>query len=128
LSARRIEAALYALLATAPAAVVAGWAFTRSALVEDNSAHSDRVSAGGVLGALAVVGAAVVLVAVAWIPVSRLAETRRREVVSGLVAAVALAVAVGAAGIVLSVGNPFTWAADQIRGSGEVVNSPGRLG
>ncbi len=128
LSARRVEAALYALLATAPAAVVAGWAFTRSALVEDGSAHSDRVSAGGVLGVLTVVGAAVVLVAVTYIPVSRLAETRRREVVRGLLAAVALAVAVGAAGIVLSVGNPFTWAADQIRGSGEVVNSPGRLG
>ena len=34
----------------------------------------------------------------------------------------------GAVGLVASVGNPFTWAADQIGGSGAVVNDPGRLG
>ncbi len=128
LSESRVERALFALLATAPAAIVAGWAFTRPALVEDGSAHSDRVSVGAVFGILAVVGAAVVLVAVARVPVSRLVETRRREVVRGLLAAVALAAAVGVAGLVVSVGNPFTWAADQVGGSGEVVNSPGRLG
>ena len=31
-------------------------------------------------------------------------------------------------GLVLSVGNPFTWSVDQLGGSGEVVNNPGRLG
>ncbi len=128
LSDSRVEAALLALLAAGPAAIVAGWAFTRPALVEDGSAQSGRGSAGAVLGVLVVVGAALVLAAVAKVPVSRLVETRRREVVRGLLAAAALAAAVGVAGIVLSVGNPFPWAVDQIGGSGEVVNSPGRLG
>ena len=31
-------------------------------------------------------------------------------------------------GLVLAVGNPVSWAADQLGGSGEVVNDPGRLG
>ena len=128
LSEARVEAALFALLATAPAAIVAGWAFTRPALVEDGGAHADRVSDGAVFGVLMVVGTIVALVLVARVPVSRLVATRRREVVRGLLGAVAIVVAVGVLGLVVSVGNPVTWAADQIGGSGEVVNSPGRLG
>ncbi len=45
-----------------------------------------------------------------------------------LVGAAALVAVAGALGLVASVGNPFTWAADQIGGSGEVANDPGRLG
>ena len=68
------------------------------------------------------------LALVALVPVERLVATRRRDVVRALVGAVALVAVAGALGLVASVGNPFTWAADQIGGSGEVVNDPGRLG
>ena len=128
LSERRVEAALLGLLAAGPAIVVAGWAFTRPALVEDGATRADRVSDGRLLGVLIVIGAAAVLALVALVPVERLVATRRRDVVRGLVGAVALVAVVGALGLVASVGNPFTWAADQIGGSGEVVNDPGRLG
>lgn len=128
LSENRVEAALFALLATGPAVVVAGWAFTRPALVEDGGAHSDRISDGAVFGVLTAVGALVVLALVARVPVSRLVATRRRDVVRGLLGAVAIATTAGVLGLVLSVGNPFTWSVDQLGGSGEVVNSPGRLG
>jgi hypothetical protein len=36
--------------------------------------------------------------------------------------------ALGLTALVLSVGNPLTWAADQVGGSGAVVNDPGRFG
>lgn len=124
----RVEAALLALLATGPAILVVGWTFTRPALVEDGGARADRVSDGAVLGVAAVAGAAVVLALVAFVPVGRLVASRRPEVVRGLVGAAVLAVAVGLAGLVLTIGNPLPWAADQIGGSGEVVNDPGRLG
>ena len=77
---------------------------------------------------LIVVGPLVVLALVALVPVERLVATRRQDVVRGLVGAVALVAVAGALGLVASVGNPFTWAADQIGGSGEVANDPGRLG
>lgn len=128
LSESRVEAALLGLLAGCPAVIVAGWAFTRPALVEDGGSRADRVSDGAILGAAMVSGLAVALLLVVLVPVGRLVASRRREVVRGLVGAVVLVVAVGAAGLVLAVGNPFTWAADQIGGSGEVVNDPGRLG
>ena len=63
-----------------------------------------------------------------FVPVARLVERSRRDVVRGLVGATVLVVVVGVLGLVLAVGNPFTWAADQLGGSGEVVNDPGRLG
>ena len=118
-----------ALLSLTPALVVAGWAFTRPALVEDGGARSDRVSDG------AVFGVARTWSALWWCssssprcPSSRLVVDHRRGVVRGLVGAIVLVVVVGLSGLVLSVGNPFTWAADQVGGSGEVVNDPGRLG
>jgi hypothetical protein len=128
LSDHRVEAALLGLLAGGPAVVVVAWAFTRPALVEDGATRADRVSDGRLLGALIVIGAATVLALLAFVPAERLVAGRRRDVVRGLVGAVALVIVVGALGLVASVGNPFTWAADQIGGSGEVVNDPGRLG
>ena len=56
----RVEAALLALVATVPAAAVAGWAFTRPALVEDGRPHADRVADGAWFGLLLLVGAALV--------------------------------------------------------------------
>jgi len=128
LSESTIETALFAVLAMAPAVLVAGWAFTRPALVEDGGARADRVSDGALLGAGIVAGAVVVLVLVAVVPVAGLVARRRREVVRVLVGAVALVTVVGLTGLVLAVGNPLSWAQDQIGGSGEVVNDPGRLG
>lgn len=124
----RVEAALYALLAIGPGVVVAGWAFTRPSLVEDGGAHSDRVSDGAVLGLLATVGAAAAVVLVVLVPVEHLAATRRRAVVRVVAGAAATVAVAGLLGLVASVGNPLTWATDQIGSSGEVANSPGRFG
>ena len=75
------------------------------------------------LGVLLVVGGIAAVVAlVALVPVDRLVSTRRRAVVRGLVGAAALVVVVGIVGLVASVGNPFTWAGDQLGSSGEVAN------
>jgi hypothetical protein len=128
LSDRRVEAALLGLLATGPAIVVAGWAFTRPALVEDGAGRADRVSDGRLLGVLIVVGVVAVVALVALVPVTRLVAARRQNVVRCLVGAAAFVAVAGALGLVASVGNPFTWAVDQVGGSGEVANDPGRLG
>ncbi len=128
LSEARVEAALLGLLASLPALVVAGWAFTRPALVEDGGARAARVSDGAVLGVLVVLGGVVVIALVTLVPVARLVERRRREVVRGLVGAAAFVCVLGLVGLVLTVGNPVTWASRQIGGSGAVVNDPGRLG
>ncbi len=124
----RVEAALVTVLAALPGLLVAGWAFARPALVEDGGARADRVSDGAALGVITAVGAVVVVLLVLLVPVERLVGRRRREVVRGLVGAVALVLVVGTVGLVLSVGNPITWAGDQLGGSGQVVNDPGRLG
>lgn len=128
LSKDRVETALLGLLATAPGVVVSAWAFTRPALVEDGGVRADRVSDGRVFGVLLVAGAAVSVGLVLLVPVARLVETRRREVVRGLVGATAVAAVVGLAGLVLAVGNPISWAGDQLGATGAVVNDPGRLG
>jgi hypothetical protein len=128
LSEDRIEAALLALLSVVPAVAVAGWAFTRPALVDDGGSHSDRVSDGAVLGALVVVGAVAVLLLVARVPVVRLVASRRCDVVRWLVLSAALLVAVGMLALVASVGNPVTWAAHQLSTPGEVTNGAGHLG
>jgi O-antigen ligase len=125
---RRVEAALLALLAGGPAILVSAWAFTRPALVEDGAARSDRVSDGGVLGVLLVLGAAAAVALVVLVPVARLVATRRRAVVRALVGAATLVAVVGVVGLVASVGNPFTWAREQVSRSTEVANAPGRLG
>ncbi len=128
LSPARVEAALFGLLACAPGLVVAGWAFTQPALVEDGSASAERASSGAMLGVLALLGAAVVLVAVSKVPVVRLVETRRGAVVRALLASVAVVLTVGLLGLVAAVGNPVSWAGNQFTSSEEVVNDPGRLG
>jgi len=125
---KRVEAALFALLACGPALLVAGWAFTRPALVEDGAATSARVSSGAALGVLAVLGLVVALGAVGKLPVGRLVETRRDAVVRGLLVSVAVLLVAGLLGLVAAVGNPVTWATNQLTSSGEVINGPGRFG
>jgi hypothetical protein len=128
LSERSLEAALLGLLAGVPALLVTGWAFTRPALVEDGGPRADRVSDGAALGVLVLVGAGVALLLVARVPVGRLVSTRRRQVVRAVIGTAAVVAVAGAIGLVASVGNPFTWAGQQLGRSGEVANDPGRLG
>ena len=128
LSEHRVEAALLAVLAGGPAVLVAAWAFTRPALVEDVARHSDRVTAGAGLGILLVLGGVAVVALLIFVPVARLVATRRRDVVRALIGAAALVAVIGVVGLVSTVGNPLTWAGHQLGSSGEVSNDPGRLG
>ncbi len=128
LQSRRVEAAVIGLLAAFPGIVVGGWAFTRPALVEDGGARADRVADGALLGALIVAGAVVVVVLALRLPVERMVEKRRRDVLRALASAGALLLVVGAIGLVAAVGNPFDWAVHQVGGKGEVVNDPTRFG
>ena len=125
LAERRVEGALVALTGTVPAAAVAAFAFARPALVDDGQAYSDRVRDGAVFGVLAVVGAAVVAGVVVWGSGRRLEERDRvgRWLAGGAVGVAAVALV----SLVLAVGNPVAWAADQFSESGVTSNDPGRL-
>ena len=118
----RVEAALLTLVAIVPATVVAGWAFTRPALVEDGASHADRVSDGAWFGLLLVVGAALVAVGTRELARRPLAPGRRRRV-ARLLRGFAFAVAfVTVVGLVANAGR----IADEFRGE-EVRNDPGRF-
>ena len=95
----RVERTLLALAAIVPAAAVAGWAFTRPALVEDGQSHADRVGDGALFALLLVLAAAIV--AAAALAVDRLelgAESRFR-----LGRALAAGAVVGAVAVVIGV-------------------------
>lgn len=126
LSDERLPDALRAFVAAVPALAVAGWAFTRSALVEDGALRADRVADGRVFAALALAGALVVALVAGLAPLERLAAERARAVRGALAGACVVAVLAGSVGLVAAVGNPFSWAADQVSG-GECANQPGRL-
>ena len=126
LSDERLSDGLRAALALLPALAVGGWAFTRPALVEDGALRADRVDDGRVFAVLLIVGALVVGAAAWRVRARRLASERGPAVRAVLVGMCALAVAVGAVGLVATVGNPFSWASSQVSG-GECVNDPGRL-
>ena len=118
----RVEAALLALAATVPGAAVAGWAFTRPALVEDGRPHADRVADGAWFGLLLVVGAALVAVAARELARRPLAPAARRRVallLRGFAAGAALVTVVALAANAGRV-------ADEFRGQ-EVPNNPGRF-
>ena len=119
----RVEAALLALVAIVPAAAVAGWAFTRPALVEDGESHADRVADGAWFGLLLVVGArARRRSAPASSPGVRclpLGDAAWRELLRGFAFAVAFVTVVG---LVANAGR----IADEFRGE-EVRNDPGRF-
>ncbi|WP_411278219.1 O-antigen ligase family protein [Gaiella sp.] len=128
LTTNRIEAALFGMISCGSGLLVAGWALTQSALVEDGVASPDRASSGTMFGVLTLLGAVVVIVAVYKVPVVRLVDTRRRAVMRGLLGGSAVLIVAGLLGLVAAVGNPVTWASDQLSSSGEVVNGPGRFG
>ena len=118
----RVEAALLVLVATVPAALVAGWAFTRPALVEDGASHADRVNDGAWFGLLLVAGAALVAAGARELARRPLSPARRRQTarfLRGLAFAVAFVTVVG---LVANAGR----IADEFRGE-EVRNDPGRF-
>jgi hypothetical protein len=126
LSTEWLADALRVVVSAGPALVVAGWAFSRPALVEDGALRSDRVADGRLFAAFALLGALVVAVAAWRLPVGRLAVERERAVRAVLVGACALVLVGGSVGLVASVGNPFSWVSSQVSG-GECANAPGRL-
>ena len=119
-------AALRAALSAVPGLAVAGWAFTRPALVEDGALRADRVADGRVFAALAVAGAIVVAGLAIRVDTGGLVARHAVRVRRALAAGAAALLIGGAAGLVAAVGEPFGWAASQLSG-GECVNAPGRL-
>ena len=118
----RVEAALLALAAIVPGAAVAGWAFTRPALVEDGRPYADRVAEGAWFGLLLLVGAALVAAAARELARRPLVPAARRRVailLRGLAAGAALVTIVTLAA---SAGR----IEDEFRGE-EVANNPGRF-
>ncbi|MGH3133897.1 MAG: O-antigen ligase family protein, partial [Gaiellaceae bacterium] len=124
LSRERVEGGLLLAASAIPAVLVAGWAFTRPALVEDVATRSDRVADGAVLGVLALVGAALVAGFVAMGARRTLGRERRGRIGQGLVAAAAIGVAIALVGLVVAVGNTISSGSE----CAEVVNDPSRLG
>jgi O-Antigen ligase len=126
LSDERSEDATRAGIACLPALLVAGWVFTRPALVEDGALRADRVADGKAFAALTVAGGLAVALAAWRLPVRRLLAERGGVVRAALVCLCVLAVLVGAIGLVAKLGNPYSAARSQLS-RGECVNEPGRL-
>jgi hypothetical protein len=121
LSNERVEGGLLLVAAAVPAGLVAAWAFTRPALVEDGAARSDRVSDGIVFGILALIGVAFVAAFLgARRPLSGLARQRLgRALVMGAALAVAGAAVLSGIAAVNAVSGGVSCS--------EVVNDPSRL-
>jgi hypothetical protein len=122
LSRERIAGSVLLVASAVPAAVVAGWAFTRPALVEDGAARSDRVSSGAWLGVFALIGAGVAMLLVAFLVERSFGEVARRRLERAVVGACALAVVAAVAAIVVAIGGAATSSS-----CAEVVNDPSRL-
>jgi hypothetical protein len=127
LSSERVEGALLAVAAAAPAAAVAVWASTRPGLVEDGIARSQRVDDGAVFAVVALAGAAGAVALAYAVSRLRLEGARRAKAVRLLLAGALGGLAVGIAALAIGVGNPATWAWDEFAGGGEDVNDPSRL-
>ena len=121
---RRVEGAVLLVASAIPAALVGGWAFTRPALVEDVAERADRVEDGAVLGFLALVGAAVVIVAVALGSRRALGEDRRRKAGRLLLAVAGVCAATLLAGFAVAVGSAISSDVS----CAELENDPSRLG
>ncbi len=126
LSDERLADAVRVVVSAGPALAVAGWAFTRPALVDDGALRSDRVSDGRLFAAFTLIGAAAVALAIWRLPIRRLVDERERAVRAVLVGACAVVLVGGSLGLVAAVGKPFSWASTQFSG-GECANAPGRL-
>ena len=104
-----------------PAVLIAGWAFTRPALVEDAAERADRVADGAVFGVLALAGAALVaglgVLLVRRPPPHNLAKR-------ALLVAAALAAVAGVAGL----GVAAAGGSSPVASCSEVANEPSRFG
>jgi hypothetical protein len=131
LARERVEGGLLLVASCLPAAVAGGWALTRHGLADDGASHADRVADGRVFGLVALLGAGVVAALVTWGARASLAEDVRGRIGRMLVAAAVAGALVAAIAFVVAVGNPVSWAGDQIRASKdctEVANNAERLG
>ena len=130
LSRERVEGGLLLVVAAVPAALVAGWAFTRPALVEAGAERADRVADGAVFGVLTLVGAGAVAALVVLGGRRGLDAGLRRRTGRALLAGAAVGVAIGIVALAVAIGNPVTWVDEEVTGSScsEVVNDPSRLG
>jgi tetratricopeptide (TPR) repeat protein len=115
----RLRAALLALAACVPALAVAGWAFTRPALVDDGQAHADRVRDGALFAVLLLAGLAVVVLAVR--------ELSRRELPAGARKGLRRALVGLAAAAAVALAAVLAANADGIADEFEVRNDPGRF-
>jgi hypothetical protein len=122
---RRVEGALLGLAGALPGVALAGWAFTRPALVEEGQTHADRVRDGAWFAVLAVLGGAVVVALVRWASGREL--RRRREAGRALALGGAAVVLVGLVALVLAVGNPVSWGWDEFASERATGADPGRL-
>jgi tetratricopeptide (TPR) repeat protein len=122
---RRVESAATVVFAGWPAVAVAGWAFTRPALVDPGQAHSARVHDGAIFGVLTTAGL-VVAVAGASLLVPRLVPGRERMIGRTLVVGAAAAIVVGLAAVAVVAGNPFSKAVHGFS-QGECSNTADRL-
>jgi putative intracellular protease/amidase len=120
----RIEGGLVLAAGVIPAALVAGWAYMRPALVEDMALRADREADGAVLGVLALGGAVLVAAVVALAVRRPLGAVARDRVARGLVVVAVVGAAAALAGVVYAVGNTTTSSVS----CAETVNDPSRLG
>jgi acyl-coenzyme A thioesterase PaaI-like protein len=125
LSPRPVESLVTAACAGLPALVVAGWVFTRPALVEDGALRADRVDDGALFALALCAGAILACALVYLVPAERLAR-RPRAVLAWLAVGAAIVLVAGGSMLAVRVGNPVSWAADQFS-RGECVNDPSRL-
>lgn len=124
LAERRAESAALLAVSVLPAVLVAAWAFTRPALVDDGLEAASRESDGAIFGILAFVGAVVVAGLVLLALRRSIGERSRAWVERGL-AVGAVLVAVGAVAVL---GGVVVSAASSERSCAEIANDPGRLG
>jgi hypothetical protein len=121
LSSERVEGGLLLAASAGPAVLVAGWAFTRPALVEDGAERADRVADGAVFGLLALAGAALVAglcVLLVRRPPPRALATR----------ALVVAAAIGAVAALAGLGVAVARGDSSVVSCSEVANEPGRFG
>jgi O-Antigen ligase len=124
LSSERVEGGFLLVAASGPAVVVGAWAFTRPALTEDVATRSDRAADGTVFGILALVGAGVVAVLVAWAAGRSPAPATRRRTGRSLIVVAVLCVIAASAAVSVAAADAVTSGRD----CSEVVNDPSRLG
>jgi tetratricopeptide (TPR) repeat protein len=124
LAEERVEGALVLAAAGAPAVLVAGWAFTRPALVEAGASYDDRVADGAVFGVLAAAGAIVALALVLVALRRQVQPPGRARATRGLVVLGAVVAVSGVLVAAVAVGNAIASG----RSCAEVANAPSRLG